>query len=187
MMTNAVRLLTGALALVALVACGGDPEDTLSAFDVTLRTSSDCSQVGQGGVNCESEEDLLAVSTAGRWVFDYRGVDTFVLTTHTGKTVAGVYFRNDGRVTTRACEGQGGICHFARTRFTTSDANSECEQITERVVDVVAGDDGRLFGQMTDVSFTAETCGTSLITEVIIDVSGDVAEEPVRAREGLTP
>lgn len=180
------RFACSLFALFALVGCG-EPEDTLAPFDVTLMTVSDCSQVGQGGVNCENEADLLEVSVSGRWVFDYRGVDTFIVTTHTGKSVAGVYFTNDGRVTTRSCQGEGGTCHFARTRFATTDEGTGCTQIIERVIDVVTADDGTLFGEMTDVAFTDETCGTSLITEVIVSLDGAAVEQAARVREGVSP
>lgn len=175
-------------ALVALLALGAGcaPEDTLLPFDVTLITLSDCSQVGQGGVNCEDEEDLQGVTLQGRWIFDYRGADTFAVTTESGKTIAGVYFANDGRVETTACQGTGGVCHFARTRFAATDEATGCTKLTERVIDVVASDEGLLFGQMTDVS-VVEECETSLITQVIIDVSGAELDEAVRSREGAQP
>src|SRR5690606_15899615 len=45
----------------ALPGCGGD-DDPLVPFDVALTTTSDCEQVGQGGVNCVDPGALAAVT-----------------------------------------------------------------------------------------------------------------------------
>jgi hypothetical protein len=176
-------LSIGALAL--LVGCGG-PEDTLAAFDVTLVTFSDCSQVGQGGVNCTDEEELRSVTMAGRWIVDYRGIDTFSITTDDGRVLPGVYFNNDGRTQSPNCAGQGGTCHFARTRSDEQDADTGCLRISERVIDVYVLD-GEMSGQMSAVEFTDQSCGTPLIEELLVEVEGALVDEPVRAREVVLP
>jgi hypothetical protein len=178
---------TGAAPLLALLlsACGG--EDTLAPFDVTLTAFSDCEQVGQGGVNCADEGALRAVSVEGRWVIDYRTGNTFVLVTENGRSLPGVYFANDGRVATRACTGaEGGTCHFSRVRTTGEDPQSGCPRTEERVIDVVVAD-GQVQGQLSDVGFTAEGCGTPIIRELLVQVTGAAASEAVRARQEFGP
>jgi hypothetical protein len=184
-----LRAGAAALCLLATVACGG-PEDTLTAYDVSMVTLTDCSQVGQGGINCEDAEQLSQVTRTGRWILDHRGVDTFVLTTEDGKSVAGVYFANNcvpgdpNTVCTPACQGEGGSCHFARTRFTTVDPATGCAQETQRIVDSRVVDD-QLVGLFIDLTVTEETCEVSLITQVEIQVTGTLSEEAVVAREGV--
>lgn len=164
------------------VACAGDDEDTLQPFEVSLTTMSDCSQVGQGAVNCTDESALRALTTTARWVIDYRGPDTFVLLTDTGRTLPGVYFANDGRVQTRSCTGEGGTCHFSRTRFAGEDPQSGCPRQLQRVVDLRTVD-GELVGEASDVSFTEEGCESSLVRELLIEVTGVAVDEAVPARE----
>lgn len=175
---------TLALAL-ASSACGGE-EDTVVPFDVTLTPFSDCEQVGQGGVNCATEDELRSVTVKGRWIVDYRGADTFVLLTEDGRTVPGVYFPDTGQVETRACTGAGGTCHFARVRSASTDPQSGCPRNEERVVDLTVND-GQLTGEMSDIAFTEEGCGTSIIRELLIEVTGTEADEIVPARAEFTP
>lgn len=171
-------------AALALAGCGGD-DSSLRTYDIHLVTQSDCSQVGQGAVSCEDPEALAALSVSGQWVFDYRGADTFVVTTDEGRAVPGIFFNNTGDIETTACTGQGGVCHFARARKDELDVESSCFKIRERVIDVYIQDDDTLTGQLSDVQFTDETCGTSLVTEVIVQVQGTLADETVAAREAF--
>lgn len=181
-MSRAVALLAFALPLSG---CGGD-EDTLVAFDVTMTGVSDCEQVGQGGVNCADEAALGDVSVTGRWLFDYRGPDTFVLLSEDGRTVPGVYFANDGRVTTTACLGGGGTCHFARVRSSGEDPQSGCPREEQRLVDLAIVDD-TLTGEMFDEAFTAEGCETPIIRQLRVSVTGTRADDIVPARERYAP
>lgn len=179
------RLLFASVLVAALVAGCGGPEDTLAAFEVTQVTFEDCSQVGAGAVQCADPAVLQALSTTGRWIFDYRGVDTFALTTDTGRVVPGVFFPNDGRVASESCTGQGGRCHFARSRTDSVAPDTGCLRIEERVIDVVVLDD-QISGVMSDVIVSDESCGTSNVRQVLIEVSGRALAEPVHAREELS-
>lgn len=177
---------------LGLCACGED--DHLAAFDVELVTISDCFQRIDTTVNppaplpvsCEDTEALLAVTVLGRWIFDYRGRDTFVATTHDGRAVPGVFFANDGQVLVSQrspCQGQGGTCHFARTRTDETDLETGCLRISERVIDVVVNE-GTITGEVTDVQVSEDGCGdTSVINEEVVSVEGVLANEVVRARE----
>lgn len=164
--------------------CG--PEDTLQAYEVTITTTEDCSQVGAGPVQCADPEVLRQVSTTGRWIFDYRGVDTFALTTDTGRVLPGVYFSNNGGLISESCTGQGGRCHFARSRTDSVDPNTGCLRIEERVIDVFDLD-GALSGLMSDVIVSDESCGTSNVRQILIEVTGHPVDEPVHAREVFEP
>lgn len=176
------HLLILAIAL-ALCACGD--EDKLTAFDVTLTTFSDCEQVGQGGANCADEAGLRAVSIEGRWLFDYRGADTFLLVTENGRTLPGVYFANNTEVTA-TCTGDGGVCHFARVRSSGEDPQSGCARQSQRLADLVVIE-GALSGELFEESFTGEECETPQVRQVRIEVSGTVSEETVPAREEYAP
>lgn len=184
-MTSRSCALTLVVISLSLSACGGD-EDTLAAFDVTLTPFSDCEQVGQGGVNCVDESALRAVSVQGRWLFDYRGPDTFVLLTENGRTVPGVYFSNDGRAVTSVCTGEGGVCHFARVRSSGEDPQSGCPRESQRLIDLTVMN-GALSGELFEEAFTAEGCETSIIRQVRVELSGSLVDETVSAREEYKP
>jgi hypothetical protein len=180
----ALPLLLFAL-LGGALACGGD-EETVFPFEVTLRTMEDCSVLGQGALNCADEASLQALEITARWVFDYRGRDTFVLLTDTGRTLPGVYFRNNGNLVTGACGGEGGTCLFSRTTSSGDDPQSGCPRVVQHVVDVRAVD-GELVGQTVSFSATEEGCGTQLQRRLAVEVRGVALDEAVHAREAYTP
>lgn len=175
------------LALALLLAACGDEEGSLAAFAVTLQPVFDCEQVGQqGNVNCADEEDLAAVSVQGRWVFEYRGPDTFVLLTEDGRTLPGVYFNDNGRVITNACTGAGGVCHFARVRSSGTDPGTGCLRQTQHLVDLTIAD-GQLEGMMFDEAFTAEECTSPFRRQLQVALFGALVETDVFAREEYAP
>ncbi len=174
-----------AVAALPLPACGGE-EDDLAAYEVTLTPRSDCEQVGQGGVNCVDEVELASVSRSGRWLFDYRGPDTFVLLTEDGRTLPGVYFANDGRVSTTSCTGGGGVCHFARVRSSGEDPQSGCPREQQHLVDLAVVD-GVLTGELFDEAFTAEGCATPIIRQLRVTLEGVLLDEAVPARAEYAP
>lgn len=174
-----LRALVLPLAL-ALAACGDD--DTLEAYSVRLTPISDCEQSGVGAVNCVDESQLSSVHVTGRWLFDYRGSDTFVLLTQDGRTLPGVYFANDGRVQTSACTGGGGVCHFARVRSAEDEPGSGCLRQQQRLVDLTVVD-GELSGVLFDETFTDDACDAPFVRQLRVALSGTLVEEDVLARE----
>lgn len=179
------RLASGGLAVLALAACG-DEEARWQAFEVTLQPAEDCSQTGANAVQCVEVESLQATTLQGRWVFEYRGPDTFALVTEGGRVIPGVHVPNDGRLTTNSCTGQGGVCHFARARTDAVDPDTGCLRIVEYAIDVRVQQDA-LSGTISDVTFSDESCGTPSIRQVITEVAGTRLEEAVRAREEAQP
>ncbi len=169
---------------LALTSTGCGEKDTLKAFDVEMIVQSDCRQVGQGAVQCEDEGDLAIIQTLGRWIVDERDGGSFLLNTHDGRVLPGILFENDGQVaTTNSCLGDGGKCYFARTEEASYDVENACEQIEQHIIDAVLDSDGNLNGLMINVTFTAEGCVNSLITERRIEFSGVPSDEVVAARK----
>ena len=176
--------LSVGLPMGLLFGCG--PEDSIEAYDVGIVTYSDCSQVGAGAVQCIDEGVLREVSTRGRWIVDYRDIDMFTLTTHTGRVLPGVYFANDGRALSGSCNGEGGRCLFTHNRIDSVDERTGCLRTEERIVDVRVID-GEMTGEVSDVIATDPTCGTSNIREVLMEVTGHRVDEAVLAREEFAP
>jgi hypothetical protein len=169
-------------------------EDPLQAFDIVLVTISDCSQVGSNAVQCEDEEELQELQRTGRWVVEDQGgglppiVNSgyFVVTTEDGSSYTGLHFQNDGSTATESCNGEGGVCYFARTRSDSVDPNTECLTIHETSLDF-RNMGGILKGVVTQTRFTDESCGTSTVGQVITSVNGVILAESVMAREGVSP
>lgn len=178
------RMHVYALLCLPLSACGED--DAWHAFDVTYTATQDCSQVGANAVQCEDTDALAETTYQGRWIYDYAGSDTLTLITETGRFLPGVYFKNDGRLTTVACQGGGGICHFARSRTESRDPQTGCIRLIERRVDVVVEDD-ELRGELVEETMSDESCGTANIRQLISAVSGTRVKEALLAREEGEP
>lgn len=181
-----LRMLMFALfsAVILGTACG--EEDDWKAFDVSHMAIQDCAQVGANAVQCEDAEALAKIAYQGRWIYDYSGSDTMTLLTENGRFLPGVFFANDGRLTTIACLGGGGICHFARSRTESRDPTTGCLRIIERRVDVVIENDA-LAGEIVEETMSDESCGTASIRQLISQVSGTRVEEVVLAREEVSP
>jgi len=162
--------------LALLSGCG----PSLVAFEVTEVKTSDCTQNASNQVQCFDPESLSIAQNIGRWTIDYTG-DKFVLTTASGETMPGLHFSDNGRVISDTCIGEGGQCHFARTRVDSLDPASGCFVIEDRVIDVRVVE-GVLSGTRSEVRFI-EGCDQASVREVVTNVSGEVLDEPVLARE----
>lgn len=179
-------------------------EDNLSSFDVSLVDVEDCSQVGQGAVNCEDPETLNALERSGRWHLDDRGgenfiipVASFILTDENGTTLAGVHLPNNGTIETLSCTGQGGECYVAQEQRQGVDAESGCAEIVVEGADFFVID-GALEGMVVyqrSVGFdlvcdeegncqqaAIEGCET-YVSVATTEVRGSVTEDAVLARE----
>lgn len=172
------------LGCLALIACGDD--DAWVAFDVSYAATQDCAQVGANAVQCEDAAALAQTTYEGRWIYDYAGSNTLTLITDTGRFLPGVYFQNDGRLNTVACQGGGGTCHFARSRTESSDPQTGCIRIIERRVDVVLEGE-QLAGELVEETMSDESCGTANIRQLIFQVNGSRVPEAVLAREEVSP
>lgn len=170
--------------IVMCMACG--EEDDWKAFDISYMATQDCAQVGANAVQCEDEEALAKIVNRGRWVYDYSGGDTLTLLTEDGRFLPGIFFTNDGRLTTVACLGGGGTCHFARSRTESREPTTGCIRIIERRVDVVVEND-ELSGEIVEETMNDESCGTANIRQQIFQVSGARVAEVVLAREEVKP
>ena len=176
------------LALLSAVVLGAGcaEEDDWKAFDVSYIAIQDCAQVGANAVQCEDAETLAKIAYQGRWIYDYSGSDTMTLLTDQGRFLPGVFFANDGRLTTVTCLGGGGVCHFARSRTESRDPSTGCLRIIERRVDVVIENDA-LAGEIVEETMSDESCGTANIRQLISQVSGTRVDEVVLAREEVSP
>ncbi len=178
-----VAVLSFAVGAVFAGTLGCGPTDTIKAFDVVLETTSDCSQVGVGAVQCEDEAVLREKKTLGRWVIDERGQDSIVLTTHLGRVIPGLYFNNTDPIS-EECTGEGGVCYFARARVDEIDVESNCIEIQQRALDSVFDPtEGTLRGTFSEIILTDENCGTPFVQEVLVEVEGTLVDEAVLARE----
>ncbi len=180
--------------LLVLWACvAGCAPDPLSAYDVVLTTTFDCTQVGQGAVQCTDDETLAALTVTGRWVIEDKGganllnpLSDFILTAETGRTVTGVHFV-DGAAETTSCTGQtAGQCYFGRKTASVFDEDVTCTEISDYAYDfLIDGDD--LAGISAETRVTEETCGTSVVSQTIVSVVGVRSDDVVYAREDRTP
>jgi hypothetical protein len=167
-----------------LGACGD--EDEWIAFDVRYAAVQDCSQVGANAVQCADVEALTQNVYGGRWIYDYTGSNTLTLITDTGRFLPGIYFQNDGRLSTVVCLGGGGTCHFARSRTESTDPQTGCLRTIERRVDVVLEAE-ELVGEIVEETTSDESCGTANIRQLIFEVTGSRVTEAVLARQEETP
>ena len=179
--SSLLALAVATWALLAASGCG--PQDTIKAFDVELVTSSECSQVGVGAVQCEDPDELARHTILGRWIIDERDNEAFILTTHRGRSLPGLFFPNTSEVTTQ-CNGSGGTCYFARSRTDVFDTDINCVEISQRAFDsVFVPETGVLSGVFSDITVTDENCGTPFVQELLINVTGTLVDEAVLARE----
>lgn len=180
------------LSMLGLLAgCAPDP---LSAYDVVLKTTFDCSQVGLGAVQCTDDETLAALSISGRWIIEDKGganllnpASDFILTAENGRTVTGLHFVDTGAIETQTCGNETyGQCYFGRKTATTFDQDLSCTEISDFAYDFLVLDD-EIAGLSAETRVTEETCGTSVVSQVIVEVTGTRSEDAVYAREDLTP
>jgi hypothetical protein len=193
--------------VLALLGCAQDP---MSGYDVELRTSQDCTQVGISAPQCVDAAAALARVRAGRWIVEDKGganilnpFSSFMLTTDRGRTVSGVHFPNDAALaTTPSCAGEGGVCYFARVRVDTIDDETGCQSIEERSFDFRVVDEvltgtameTRLIGFEEQCSVDEDevetcelvplaACGTTTVAQIIVEATGLLVDDPVRARD----
>lgn len=170
--------------------CGGPPP--LEGWDVTLVPTSECTLTGSSSRSCEDEALLAQRSIQGRWIFD-RADDggSISITTHEGRTLSGLVFKNDLTVINVAgCAGEGGNCIFTRRRFTSTDENNlDCTRFGELVaLGHIDPDNAEHFiGAFSDRNGNDENCGTPTINEVVFSLDGVRVDDPVQAREESEP
>ena len=177
---------------VASVGCGGGDGNALVAYDVTITPSARCTLTGQAARNCEDPAVLGQTSLRARWYLETADDQQSVtVTTHEGRTLAGLAFRNDGEVlATEGCAGEGGQCVFVRRRFQTIDPNNNnCSTFGELIfVGHVPPDDAdALIGRFSDVAGNSEECGTPTVNEVAFTVSGKRLAQPAQSLDGVAP
>lgn len=192
-----MRVVVVVVVVVALVAaaCGGVAP--LQGLDVTLTPTSECTLTGQTTRDCEDVTVLAQQSIEGRWILE-RGDDptSLSLTTHEGRTLAGLLFENDTTVlNAEGCAGEGGTCAFTRRRFDSTDTNNAgCRRFGELIAmgHFDPDDDQRFIGVFTDINgldVTAavdpEGCGTPTVNELVFAVAGVVVADAVLARGEL--
>lgn len=176
--------------VIGLSACGSG--DRIQGLDVTLVPTSECTLTGAASRDCEDEALLAAQSIKGRWILE-RGDDgtSVSITTHEGRTLAGLLFNNDATVINAAgCAGEGGTCAFTRRRFTSTDENNlDCTRFGELIaMGHFDEDDADHFeGVFSDVNGNDEACGTPTVNEVVFSVDGFVVDDPVLARAKAAP
>jgi len=203
------------LTLLIVIACTSAPlagcaVDPLTAFDVELVVSQDCTQTGISAPQCADPEEAAARVRFGRWTIEDKGganilnpLSSFLLTSDRGRTLSGVHFVNDGALaTTLSCTGEGGTCYFARVRVDTIDDETGCQAIEERAFDFRVTD-GALTGISSETRLIGfeevcttdaegvetcelvplEACGTTTIAQIIVEATGVLVDEPVRARD----
>jgi len=173
------RAIKTIAAILLLSACGGSE---IIAFSVTETKVSDCTQNPSNQVQCFDPDSLAIAKNIGRYTIEYVG-DRFILTTATGQTMAGIHFVDNGRTVSNTCIGEGGQCHFARTRVDSTDPVSGCTTILDRIIDVRIID-GEMLGTFSDRRFVND-CDQANVREVLIDIRGQELPEAISAREGL--
>lgn len=132
----APRLVLAFLACAAATGCLPSLEP-IEAWAMTLSRIRECTFVSPGAPQCAADEALATRSVTGRWVFEHGDALSFSVTLETGATLAGIYFADDGtgfEEPEAPCFGEGGICYFARDRFTLSDGEEGCRSGGERKI-----------------------------------------------------
>lgn len=190
------RLVVVAIAVglaAALGGCGVSVEP-LEAFDVVIVPAVDCTR-NASSQQCVEPDVLAEQRLKARWVLEHAADSTFSLTDHQGTTMTGVTFGDDGQVPNldqivdgQPCQGEGGLCYFARRRFeSTDDGDNGCTHFGQVVALLRRLPDGTFTGRVSDLQGTDEDCGTSTIVERVQDVTGTLSAEPALAREEAAP
>lgn len=171
-------------------ACGGPPP--VEGWQVKLVPTSECTLTGTAARDCEDETLLAQQSVTGRWIFERSNDGTdLTITTHEGRTLAGLLFNNDATViAAEGCNGEGGTCAFTRRRFSSTDPNNlNCTRFGELIAlgHFDPDDDNHFVGVFSDTNGNDENCGTPTINEVVFSVDATRADEAVLARTTELP
>lgn len=212
MRSGAASLLSLGLGLLGAAAAGCGPPDNISTYDVDVVLFSDCTQIASSAVNCVDESNLRAVTRSGMWVIEDLGganalnpVSNFIITNDRGRSATGIHFVNNGAlVETNSCAGEGGQCYFGLVRHETLDVDTGCATFDIQGYDFRVMPDGLLVGlyqeqrlegfrnQCTQDPDTGEevcepvpdpACGTASVGQRLTEVSGQMRDEDVLARE----
>lgn len=194
------RVVLPAAAALSLAGACAEPEDVF-AYDVALRSLSDCRQTGQT-TQCAQAEELDDTVVRGRWAVETRETGEFVVTMHDGRVLTGLWFPNDERLDPAAeqgsplvvpaadrpadavgCSGEGGTCFFARQSRDSTDTSLSCLRSDAFAVIFHELDEGGMRGEVVTAYQTATDCSTPSAAVGIVDVTGTRAEEASLARE----
>jgi hypothetical protein len=172
---------------LSLSGCGGD-EDTLSAFNITIKTVESCREVGSGAEQCDDPEALAEVSQKGVWILDDRSSATFVLSTEDGRVLPGIKGAPDAGEGTR---------YVARSRRQETDAQTQCADFEDLIVDLILNEEkieGEIFQQTYhgDVALLEgralpnnPDCPNPTVANTTMSVKGSLRDETVVAREAF--
>jgi hypothetical protein len=166
-----------------LCACGFAPE-RIEAFDVVLVPQEDCTVIAAVGA-CVDPALLAQRQTRARWIVEHAQDGTFLLTTHEGATIPGVFFNDDDDVFNEApCVGDGGLCYFARSRLeSTDERNNGCTTFSEFTIIMRRSDREAVEARVLDVRGTDQDCNAPTVLQTSTRVNGTLAVEPARTRE----
>jgi hypothetical protein len=187
----APRLILAIIACAAGAGCLPSLEP-IEAWAMTLTRIRECTFVSPGAPQCAGDEALAARSVSGRWVFEHGAAQSFSVTIETGATFAGIYFADDGtgfEEPEAPCFGEGGLCYFARDRFTLADGEEGCRSGGERkIVARLSEVDGerQLEAVVSDVvqelGVVEDTCSILSQVDSIDSGTGVFQAEPSLAR-----